>query len=360
MRTTIRFIAVLGSCSFALVAVGALGCVGGTGPGSASALSAVVGGAACPELSGGAMNANFDADAEANGTIRAFVTAAGDLATVAGRVEAEVGTACERIAADLGMDPQSLRPRGDESRTAAACNAVAARIDGILKQGASASVRANVTPPQCQVSADAEAQCRAQCNVNVDPGYVKAHCDPGKLYGRCEGVCSGRCEGTCAGQASGTSANGQCNGQCNGDCHGRCNVEFKEPKCEAAVKAPRADARCESSCKAHAEISASCTEAKVDVRANVNAGELPKLVASLERNLPVLVKAQIAYGQRLGDDVEVLVRTGAELPRAFGHLSARAGACVAAAANATVRAQAQIRVSVQASASISGKVGAGT
>src|SRR5688572_30759659 len=97
---------VLGSVAMLLSA-----CGGATGPGSASAFSAVLGNAACPELQGGAMNANFDADARANGTIRAFVTAAGDLATVAARVEAEVAEACERIGRDIGVDSSAMRPQ---------------------------------------------------------------------------------------------------------------------------------------------------------------------------------------------------------------------------------------------------------
>ena len=54
--------------------------------------------AACPELGGDAMNASFDENARANATIGAFVQAAGDLARVAARAEAEVGSACERMA----------------------------------------------------------------------------------------------------------------------------------------------------------------------------------------------------------------------------------------------------------------------
>ena len=82
-----------------------------------------------------------------------------------------------------------------------------------------------------------------------------------------------------------------------------------------------------------------------------------KLVATLRANLPALVTTEMAYGARIGADVQTLVRTGAELPQAFGQISAHAGACVAAAANACLSAQASIRVSVQASASISGKAG---
>jgi hypothetical protein len=340
---------------------------GGYGGGGAGGLGSF----ACPELQGGAMNAQFEADAKANATIRAFVTASGDLATLAERVEAEVGAACERMGRDLGVPPEQMAPRPNEGRVATVCNAVSAKIDAILRTGASAQIRAQYTPPQCQVDASVEGSCKAQCNINVDPGYVKAHCDPGHLYGRCEGTCSGRCDGSCQGECQGacqgqTGAGGQCSGQCQGtcrgtcsaDCHGGCSVDFKEPKCDIAMRGPSADARCDGNCHAHANLTAQCTEPRVTVTSAVNAGEMPRLVATLQANLPALIKAEVAYGRRIAGDVQVLVQSGSELPGAFGQLTAHAGACIAAAASASVRAQASLRVSVQASASISAKAGA--
>jgi hypothetical protein len=331
--------------------------------------------AACPDLAGGAANANFVADAKANATIRAFVTASGDLAAVATRAEEEVGNACQRMASDLGV---AVNPGPNENRVSATCGAVSARIDAILRQGVSASIKAEVTPPQCQVQASAEAACDAQCNVSVDPGYVEAHCQPGHLYGRCEGACSGQCAGTCNGECQGqcagqaqaapgaASGGGKCAGQCNGtckgscsaDCHGNCSVSFKEPKCDVEVRAPSADAHCAGSCKAHANLTAQCTEARVNVHAQVNTGDMGKLVATLQANLPALVRAEIAYGARIAGDVRMLVQTGSELPNAFGQLTGHAAACLGAAANACVSAQASLSVSVQASASISAKAGA--
>jgi hypothetical protein len=322
--------------------------------GTGSPLAAAIGGAACPELKGGAMTATFDEDARANATIRAFVTASGDLADTAARVQAEVAAACDRMANDLGVSA-----RGSTE----SCSAVAARIDAAMKQGASAQLRADITPPQCQANAQAEASCKGQCNAQLDPGNVKATCAPGHLYGRCTGTCTGTCTGACSGRCDGavTSAGGECRGTCNGscagDCKGRCSVDFQEPKCDVQARAPSADARCDGSCRAHANLTAQCTEPRVKMHGNVQAGELANVAATLERNLPPLIKAQIAYGDRIADDVQILVRTGAELPGAFGHLSARAAACVAAAANATASAQASLRVSVQASASISAKAG---
>jgi hypothetical protein len=264
------------------------------GLGQNSPLAGAVETAACPELAGGAMSASFEADARANATIRAFVQAAGDFARVAGEAEAAVGSACQSMGNDLGLTAQQMAPRGNQSGVAAACDAVATRIDAILAQGAQASLKAEVAPPECTANANVEASCKGQCSAELDPGYIKAHCQPGQLYGRCEGSCSGSCSGACNGKCQGqcagsTNADGTCNGQCSGrcegacsgDCKGSCSVEFQEPKCAVAMKAPRADARCEGNCKADASFRAQCTPAQVRVQSTVNAGELPKLVATL-------------------------------------------------------------------------------
>jgi hypothetical protein len=247
---------------------------------------------------------------------------------------------------------------------------VSAKIDAILQQGVHAEVKASFTPPECRVRGDAYASCAGQCDVTVDPGYVVAHCEPGKLSGHCEGVCGGSCEGAChgdcSGQCSARDAHGKCAGHCEGTCHGKCDATchatcegtWKAPHCEAAVKAPSADAKCEASCKAHAEITAECSAPKVDVHASVDTGEMGKLVATLRANLPALIRAEIGYGKRIVGDIKVLVDVGGDLPRIIGNAGAHAAACTAASADAVLRAQASISVSVQASASVTGKVAA--
>jgi hypothetical protein len=348
------------------VCVFAAGCTAGLGQNTP--ISAVEA-AACPELTGSAMNARFDANARADSTIKAFVQAAGDLARAALRAEAEVRVACEQMGSDLGLSVEQLAPTPNESRVVAACDAVLARMDAILAQGAQGSIVAQATPPRCTADASIEAECKAQCSVEIDPGYVRANCQPGQLYGRCDATCSGSCDGTCngacQGQCEGSSdggackgrCNGTCDGTCRGECKGGCSVELQEPKCAVALKPPTVDPRCEGSCKVDAELEASCTQGQVHVDAKVDAGELPTLVATLVENLPALIAAQAKYGARIADDIQVLVQTGAELPSALGQVSARAGACIAAAANATLRAQASIRVTIRASASISARAG---
>jgi len=302
--------------------------------------------AVCPELRGGAMSANFEADAHANATIRAFVAASGDLVAVAAAAENEVAAACERMGRDLGVPPEQMAPQENQSRATSACNAVSARMDAIL--GTGAQVRVDYTPPQCQADANVEASCRGQCSAQLDPGYVKANCAPGHLYGRCSGNCSGSCAGACSGSCAGnTTASGQCegtcNGSCNGDCHGSCSIDFQEPKCDVAMQGPSADARCDGSCKAHANFTAQCTPAQVRVSASANTQEMAALTATLTANLPPLLTAQLAYGAN-----------------ALGQITEHAAACVGAAANACVQAQASLRVSVSVSASVSAKAGAHT
>ncbi len=328
--------------------------------------------AGCPELGGGAMGADFSSDAKASATIRAFVLASGDLSNVAQQAEAAVAGACTRMGADLGVPLEQMQPRDQSAgaRVNAACGAVDARIAAILQQGAGVQLRTTYTPPQCNVQANAYAQCAAQCNVNVDPGYIIATCQPGHLSGTCDGTCSGECDGSCHGSCSGAcssrNAQGQCDGQCSGTCQGRCDATchascqgtWRAPHCDVDARAPQAEAKCAASCKAHAEVTAQCSPPQVSVVATANVGDFPRLVATLNANLPTLIMTEVAYGRRIGADVDALVQVGADLPQVLGEASAHAIACMAASAEAVASARASLTVSVQASVSISGKAGA--
>ena len=327
---------------------------------------------ACPELSGGSASASFAAEAKAQATIRAFVQASGDLMHLAVQIEEEVSGACLRIGADLGLSAAEMSAKsGPGGRAEGPCMAVSAKIDAILKEGVSARIDAKVTPPECKIEASAYASCAGQCNANVDPGYVIAHCEPGKLSGSCEGKCVGSCEGSCNGKCNGkcsaVNASGQCAGACEGTCEGRCDATchakcegtWKAPRCEVDVKGPSVDAKCEASCKAEADFRATCSAAKVEVSSSVNTGQMPQLIATLSKNLPILVRAQIAYGKRLAGSIQTLVEVGADMPKAVADATTKGVACMGAAANATVSAQASIQVSVRASASVSAKANAG-
>jgi hypothetical protein len=257
-----------------------------------------LGAVTCPELygAGSVLGANFSADARANAKVRTFVQASKDLLNVSLQMEAEATEACTRMGMDLGLNPAQMAPQqGNGGRAAGACNAVAARIDAILRQGVQVQVQA--TPPRCQANASAAAACQGSCSA------------------------SGQANGA---TTSGASASG--------------------------------DAECDASCRAHADVNASCSPAMVNVRAS-GTDQAARLAATLQANLPLLLHAELALGRRLIADLDTVGQVGAQLPRIAGNAGARALACVGAGASAAASASVRVKVSVQASASVSGRVG---
>jgi len=83
-----------------------------------------------------------------------------------------------------------------------------------------------------------------------------------------------------------------------------------------------------------------------------------RLFATLHTNMPNLMYAQVALGQRVLQDAHVIGQVGANMPKVVGDAGLQGLACIAAAAEASARASASINVSVQASANVSGRVGA--
>ena len=328
-------------------------------------------GAACPQISSGdPLQASFSANARANAKVRAFVAAAKDLAELSLQMEAMAAEACTRMARDLAVPDQELAPKSDEpgERAKVACGVLSARIDMILRQGI--QVRVQAQPPACQADLQAKAHCEGMCDVDVDPGYIVASCEPARLSGYCQGRCVGRCEGRCSGDCQGNcaarDASGHCAGQCDGNCsggcdatcHARCEGQWQAPKCEGMVKPPSADAECNASCNARASFRAQCQPARVLVQVNQTGELAARLMATLQANLPQLLQAEIALGKRILGDVRVVVEVGAQLPKVVGEAGAQALACIAAGASASVQASARIDVTVKASASVTGRVGA--
>lgn len=330
-------------------------------------------GATCPQLSSPAdpLTLTFSENGRANAKIRAFVASAKSLVNVSFQMEAMAADSCLRMGTDLGIPPQQMAPQSDEpgAKVQAACGAVSMQIDNILRQGVQLQVQ--VVPPQCSANLQAKAQCEGACDASVDPGQIVAHCEPARLSGHCNGRCVGQCDGTCTGQCQGQctayDAMGQCAGQCNGTCNGGCDTtchaqcegEWQAPQCEGQVRPPSADAECNASCNAHANLNAQCTPAQVQMYGQPTFDMAARLFATLHANLPNLLYAQMALGQRVMQDAQVVVSVGANMPKVVGDAGMQGLACIAAAANATVTASARINVSVRASASVTGKVGAG-
>lgn len=99
---------------------------------------------------------------ELNAKIAAFVAASADLLDVAIQAEETTRDACRAIGRDLGLTQEQMAPvDGVSGATAGACGAVAKRMRKILARGLQLQV--TVEPPRCQLNAELEAGCNAQC-----------------------------------------------------------------------------------------------------------------------------------------------------------------------------------------------------
>lgn len=331
-------------------------------------------GAACPEMSrADPLSATYSANARANAKVAAFVAASADLVNVSIAMENLAADACRRMGRDLGVaDAQMVAQAGADQQPGAgaraACGAVSARIDEILRTGV--AVRVDARPPQCQANLEAKARCDGVCNASVDPGAIVANCEPAQLSGFCQGRCSGQCDGTCQGDCQGQCSakdaaghcighcQGTCGGNCDATCHARCEGQWQAPRCQGYVRPPSADAECTASCNAKANFEAQCQPGAVNVQASQNTEQVLRLVATLKANLPDLLKAEVGLGKRVANDARAVVQIGSSLPRTLGDAGAQALACVAAAGDASLTASVRIDVSIQASASVSSRVGA--
>ena len=114
-----------------------------------------------------------------------------------------------------------------------------------------------------------------------------------RLYERTDGRCS---FAVCSAEAETTYRRGSCElaadaqVQCNADCSGSCDVQFKAPRCKAELKPPSAEcqgsAECSGSCEASASARASCKEPAVNI---AGAAEAEAVISTLQANLPRLL-----------------------------------------------------------------------
>jgi hypothetical protein len=389
-------------------------------PGSVTPASAVSAAAGCPDISSIEAVARVDwvsefgLDIAAAAKIRSGLQAALALDAFAGRIDAELSTACGGLARDLG-DSAQFKNAGE------ACQA-AARAVGSAKSQLAANARVSVAiqPPRCAASMSAMADCVAQCDAEIDPGSAEVQCEPGKLAGTCDGQCTGSCElqgaaqcqGTCNGSCSasfegrcdgackgscngapidGAACNGTCNGscsagargqcggqcqgscelqgsaQCRGTCRGSCNVEMKSPRCEGRMTPPKASAECNARCDADVQAKVECTPTRVAVLVDgaANGKAAADFAAALQKHLPGVLKVAIgmkdqaltvaAQGRSVAEGMQAALASVKAAPQAGARLSACVAAPFQAAANAagSIRANVDVSVQVQASASAS-------
>jgi hypothetical protein len=146
-----------------------------------------------------------------------------------------------------------------------------------------------------------------------------------------------------------------------GECSGSCDVMFTAPKCHGKVTPPmcNVDAQCQGSCNAQAQASAMCTPGQVTVVASASAttGDIQKLVATLQTNLPKLIDNVTGKAKLAVDVAAQVASTGQALVSGVASLTGKAVACIPVAATASAKASASISVSVMASASASASCG---
>lgn len=396
-------------------AAGGLGDVAGKAAGVAPGL-----GGKCPDLTKPEsilafdFAENFKLSAEAGAKLKASTAAAVELKGFADQIDADLKAGCGGIAKDLGAG-------ADFKDGKAACDAALKAInDTKAKLGASAKLSAVVEPPKCAADIHAFADCAGKCDAKLSGGKAKVECEPGKLSGKCDancegscdvstaakcdGTCSGSCDaeikgscsgkcngkcdgkdskgaacaGTCEGKCEGGSVKGECKGKCGGECKlkasakcegtctGKCSTEIKEPKCTGEVKAPEMSADCKAHCDTDVSAKMTCSPARVGITATgtADAKAFENLKATLEKNLPLVLKVAVGMGDRAGtvaanaqSVVEGTMSTMSSLAGSGGGQAAlttgQLTACLGDTFKGAIAAAGSIKANVSVSASVS-------
>jgi len=391
-------------------------------------------GASCPDLNVDAIIdydfvKEFSISAEAGAKLKAGAAAAVELKDFAAKIDLDLKNACGAIAKDLGQT-------GEPKDGTEACRfAIKAIHNTKGKIGANGKVDVMIKPPVCRASMNVMADCAAKCDAKVSGGSAKVECEPGKLSGECGGKCDGSCEmktaarcegecngscdaeikgscsgtcngkcdgkaskdvacaGTCEGKCEGGSIKGQCRGKCGGSCEiktsascegtctGKCSVEFKKPSCTGEVKPPEMSAECKGHCDAQVQSKAECSPAEVAivVVGAADAKAASQLKATLEKNLPAVLKIAIGLGRRaekMSANVKAIVEgvkgsltgmaqsggSAASSAAITSHLTACFGSAFQGAIGAagSLKANVDVSVNVKASATASASGSAAT
>lgn len=216
----------------------------------------------CTEFQvGGTITADIEGSAEG----RVAAQAVADFAGVASVMVDDLTAACRSIAQDLDA------PKADQDAAEATenkrdkmnawCEAAVTAI-GTFKATAGGTLTIDFTPPVCEASISAKANCQAKCSgsASCDLKANPPTCEGGKLEVACKGGCTASgsaqvsCEGTCSGECTG-SCTAQGGVECAGKCEGTCTAS-------AGGSGPQADGTCQGTCTGTCEVTApgaSCT-----------------------------------------------------------------------------------------------------
>ncbi len=279
--------------------------------------------------------ADFGVDASLQGQFEVFAQAVGDLSATATATLNDIEASCRNIAVDFGA-PDAGQTAADAkagtARMQAWCDLAEAQIRASFGATGTLATEVNVdyTPPVCEASISAKANCQAKCSgtAQCDLKANPPTCTGGKLEVSCSGSCTAKagasltCEGSCSGSCTGSCAvkpggiavkcDGVCEGTCGADasiaggtgaqadgtCKGRC-----QGTCRARADAPKLDCEgscngtCEGSCQATGGVSVKCDgECDADFEPlKCTGGELKggcQVEASCDANCDASVKAK--------------------------------------------------------------------
>jgi len=389
-------------------------------PGALGDLADAAGG--CDEFKGGDFaSLEIKGGAQVEGKIKGFLNAAYSLDKATLEMETGLIASCAELGKALGVAEGELTAEPDSGKGAEkVCNAVAAKVQGMIKANGGIKLAITVDPPKCYVPIEAMTECLGACGSPIKGGKLEASCKGGEIAGKCDaeckgtcsvdagaqctgtckascegkcdanfsGTCGGKCDGTCDGKnvkgkcegkcegkcdasASGTcggTCDGKCSGscelkakaKCEGTCSGGCSVEVKAPKCTGEFEPPEVDPSCQLQCTAKTAADVTCDAPNVRITAAGKAtAEMQKLVSALQITLPKIAKIQLGSGKRIAAMATGVVKAGADVKDVATSAGGKAIACIATGVSAAASASASIDVNVKASASVSGSVGTG-
>lgn len=247
----------------------------------------------CTEFKAGAsIDANIGGGAQAQVAAQAIA----DFAGIASAAVEDVTSACRSMAQELdapAAEQDAATAEKDKRKALSLWCTAAVKAIGSVKAKAGGTLTLEVTPPKCEASVSAKANCQAscsgsaKCDLKANPpkctgGSLEVACKgectakagaslkcSGSCSAECKGSCtaqggvqcSGKCEGTCKGQAQGGTGTGiKADGTCDGTCEGTCEVTAPGVTCTGSCTG-----ECSGSCTGTAEASVTCDgECKAD------------------------------------------------------------------------------------------------
>ncbi len=335
--------------SLALIAAVVVAC-GPKKPATGGAATASVS-TRCPDLTKVDDVAAFDFTTEyaltrdAAEKLKAAALASMEIATLADKLDAELGIACAQVAHDLGH-------RGDWRSGDEACTAAIKAVqEARAKLGPKAQVQLVVRSPVCLKDTSLFTKCASICDSSVPAGKVRAECEEkaGRCDGncdgsceptgpiKCDGVCQGTCEGTikgtcggrCVGTCDGKRVNGGCLGTCvgvcdkgaidgeckgtctgacklakpgicDGVCSGSCSVELSDAKCAGDFKPPEVSTDCRARCDLAVINKTECSAPQVGfvVTGGVSRETSDAMKSAVDKSFPGLLKILHEVGEK--------------------------------------------------------------